>query len=54
MRVLTMAAGRPRVGPAVTIRLPEDLLAMVDHFADLKKLNRAEAIRILLIRGLDY
>lgn len=40
--------GRPEIGPAIQVRLPEDLLARVDAYAGEQRISRAEAVRRLL------
>mgnify|MGYP001214866266 CR=1 FL=1 len=40
--------GRPEIGPAITVRLEEDLLAAVDAEAERARETRAAAIRRLL------
>lgn len=40
--------GRPEIGPAVLIRLPEELLAEVDRRAEAEEVSRAETVRRLL------
>jgi metal-responsive CopG/Arc/MetJ family transcriptional regulator len=42
--------GRPSTGTPVHIRLPDELLARIDRWADEQGLTRAEAIRRLLSR----
>jgi predicted DNA-binding protein len=46
--------GRPATGrdPVRTVRLPDELLAMVDQWASEKGTTRSEAIRMLIERGL--
>lgn len=41
-------AGRPIVGTAIHIRLPDPLLADVDRLAATSNISRAETIRILV------
>lgn len=41
-------AGRPPVGPRVTVRLPADVLARIDQEADRQGESRAMSIRRLL------
>ncbi|MFV0318678.1 MAG: CopG family transcriptional regulator [Microthrixaceae bacterium] len=45
--------GRPSIGDRVSVRLPDDLLAVLDRRARDAGLSRAEAIRILLDRALS-
>jgi predicted DNA-binding protein len=45
--------GRPRIGTAVHIRLPDELLARIDEHAAARGITRAQAIRILIEDGLD-
>jgi hypothetical protein len=40
--------GRPEVGPAIHIRLSEDLLARVDQLSEIEGVSRAEMVRTLL------
>jgi len=40
--------GRPEVGPAIHVRLGDDLLGQLDAYASERGLNRAEAVRVLL------
>lgn len=40
--------GRPEIGPAIQVRLPEDLLAAVDAKAEAENVSRAEMVRTLL------
>jgi len=44
--------GRPEIGPAIQVRLPEDLLAAVDARADAEGVSRAEMVRMLLAEAL--
>ena len=44
--------GRPEIGQPINIRLGNDLLSRVDAFAEHEHINRAEAIRRLVARGL--
>jgi len=44
--------GRPEIGPAVMIRLPEELLAEVDSRAEAEEVSRAEIVRRLLTETL--
>jgi hypothetical protein len=46
--------GRPATGfdPAVTTRLPEELIAAIDKWAERMELNRSQAIRRLVELGL--
>lgn len=44
--------GRPEIGPAVLIRLPEELLAEVDSRAEAEEVSRAEIVRRLLTETL--
>lgn len=44
--------GRPAIGDAVDVRLTAELREAVDFFAAMKKITRAEAIRVLLRDGL--
>jgi len=45
--------GRPEIGPAINIRLPDDLLAAVDAKAKRLGYSRAEVIRMLLADALQ-
>ena len=45
--------GRPEIGPAIQVRLPENLLTKVDARADAEGVSRAEMIRELLAKALD-
>jgi hypothetical protein len=47
--------GRPATGAGVQLnqRIPADLMARVESFADSHFLSRGEAIRVLLERGLN-
>ena len=40
--------GRPEIGPAIQVRLPENLLTKVDARADAEGVSRAEMVRTLL------
>lgn len=40
--------GRPEIGPAIKVRLPEDLLAALDAEAERQSASRAEIIRTML------
>jgi hypothetical protein len=40
--------GRPEIGPAIQVRLPEDLLAQIDAKAEDDGVSRAEMVRTLL------
>jgi hypothetical protein len=40
--------GRPKIGPAIQVRLPEDILAAVDARAEATGVSRAEMIRTTL------
>ena len=40
------------MGPRVSVRLPDDLLSAVDARAEAAGTSRAEAVRLLLRRGL--
>jgi len=44
--------GRPEIGPAINVRLPKQLLGLVDDHATAHRLTRAEAIRRLLDQAL--
>lgn len=44
--------GRPEIGPAIQVRLPEDMLAAVDSRADAEGVSRAEMVRMLLAEAL--
>jgi hypothetical protein len=44
--------GRPEIGPAINVRLPKQLLGLVDDHAKAHDLTRAEAIRRLLDQAL--
>ena len=44
--------GRPEIGPAIQVRLPEALLAAVDARADAEGVSRAEMVRMLLAEAL--
>lgn len=46
-------AGRPEIGPAVTVRLPQDLLTRVDAYAAHHQIQRAPAIRRLITTALE-
>ncbi len=37
--------GRPRIGPVVEVRLPDDILATIDQCAEVNDMTRAEIIR---------
>lgn len=43
---MTPPAGRPEIGPAINIRLPDDLLADVDAYAKRFDISRAEVVRM--------
>lgn len=43
--------GRPEVGPVIQVRLPADLLGMIDADAEENGLSRAEMIRRLLVEA---
>jgi hypothetical protein len=47
--------GRPATGrdPAVAVRLPKDILAKVDEWAEANEASRSESIRALLERAFD-
>lgn len=45
--------GRPEIGPAIQIRLPEDMLAQIDQQAKELGISRAERIRQLLAQAMD-
>ena len=47
-----MAGGRPRVGPTIQIRLPDELLARVDRLAAAAGASRAATIRRLIVAAL--
>lgn len=47
-----ISPGRPEIGRPVNIRLGEELLTRVDHYAQSVNISRAEAIRELIQRGL--
>lgn len=40
--------GRPKIGGEVLVRLGDDLIAMVDAYAEQRRINRSEAIRRLV------
>lgn len=44
--------GRPEIGPAVTIRLPEEMIAQLDQRAEAAKVSRAEIVRRMLAEAL--
>lgn len=44
--------GRPKVGPAVEIRLPDGLLERLDELAAKRNISRAALIREMIERGL--
>ena len=46
-------AGRPEIGQPITVRLGDDLLALVDDYAAHNGNTRAEAIRFLLTAALS-
>ena len=45
--------GRPEIGPAIQIRLPEDMLARIDQQAKELGTSRAERIRQLLAQAMQ-
>jgi metal-responsive CopG/Arc/MetJ family transcriptional regulator len=47
--------GRPRTGeqPALSARVPKEVLARVDQWAEANECTRSEAVAALLKRGLD-
>lgn len=47
-----MSGGRPAVGTPVNIRLGDGLLALVDDYAKVQDISRAEAIRRLVQTGI--
>jgi metal-responsive CopG/Arc/MetJ family transcriptional regulator len=49
----TNKGGRPPVGPAVQIRLPDDILKQIDQYAREGGVSRAAIIRTLLVEALD-
>lgn len=40
--------GRPKVGDVVVTRLPTDVIARLDHWAQTNNMTRAEAIRHII------
>lgn len=52
IEALKRGPGRPEIGPAIQVRLPEDLLAAVDARADAEGVSRAEMVRMLLAEAL--
>lgn len=42
----TRGRGRPAVGPRIQVRLPEEITAEVDAYAESYGISRAEAIRL--------
>lgn len=46
-------AGRPEIGQPINIRLGNDLLAKVDAYAAAASISRAEAVRVLVAKGLE-
>ncbi|WP_020576509.1 ribbon-helix-helix protein, CopG family [Actinopolymorpha alba] len=44
--------GRPEVGPTIQVRIPSDQLEIIDDYAEVQDISRAEAIRRLLTAGL--
>lgn len=51
-RIEERRPGRPEIGPAVQVRLPEDLLEQIDALAEQAGISRAETIRQLLEKAL--
>lgn len=45
--------GRPKIGPAIMVRLPDELVAAIDELAYDADIPRAEQIRRLLAAALD-
>lgn len=45
--------GRPPVGPVITVRIPPDLLALLDAEAERRETTRAEMIRDILADALN-
>jgi hypothetical protein len=45
--------GRPRVGPAINVRVPPEDLARVDSYAERRGIRRASAIRELIEMALE-
>ena len=48
----TRGRGRPPIGPTVELRLPPEVLAHIDAWADAEGVTRAEAIRRLINESL--
>ena len=44
--------GRPEIGPAVMIRLPEEMIAQLDEMAQRVEVSRAEIVRRMLAEAL--
>lgn len=47
-----MKRGRKEIGPRIGLRLPLDLLARIDAYAEGAGIGRAEAIRRLILASL--
>jgi hypothetical protein len=46
--------GRPQVGSPAVVRLPPDMLAVVDRIATDRSMKRAEVLRMLIDLGLQH
>jgi len=44
--------GRPEIGPAVMVRLPEEMIAQLDARAEAEEVSRAEIVRRMLSESL--